>query len=64
MNTEVYDALLSAGSDEGKAREAAKSIMHYDSDIAEIEASMLLVKWMLGFNLAFTSALIWRVFSA
>lgn len=64
MNSEVYDALLSAGSDEDKAREAAKSVAQYDSDIAEIKASMLLVKWMLGFNLAFTIALIWRVFSA
>ena len=36
----------------------------YDSDIAEIKASMLLVKWMLGFDLAFTIALIWRVFAS
>ncbi len=63
MNSEVYDALLSAGSDEVKAREAAKSVAQYDGDIAEIKASMLLVKWMLGFNLAFTIAMIWRVFT-
>ena len=64
MNSEVYDALLSAGSDEVKAREAAKSAAQYDGDIAEIKASMLLVKWMLGFNLAFTISMIWRVFTA
>ena len=34
MNTEVYDALVDAGADETKAREAAKSVAQYDSDIA------------------------------
>lgn len=62
MNSEVYDALVSAGADEAKAREAAKSVARYDSDIAEIKASLLLLKWMVGFTLAFVVALAWRVF--
>ena len=62
MNSEVYDALLSAGADEAKAREAAKSVARYDADIAEIKASLLLLKWMVGFILAFVVALTWRVF--
>ena len=62
MNSEVYDALLSAGADEVKAREAAKSVARYDADIAEIKASLLLLKWMVGFILAFVVALTWRVF--
>ena len=63
MNSEVYDALLSAGADEAKAREAAKSVaVRYDADIAEIKASLLLLKWMVGFTLAFVVALTWRVF--
>ena len=41
MNSEVYDALVSAGADETKAREAAKSFARYDTDIAEIKASLL-----------------------
>ena len=63
MNTEVYDALLDAGADETKAREAAKSITQYGSDIAEIKASLLVLKWMVGFVLAFVVALTWRAFA-
>ena len=35
----------------------------YDSDIAEIKASLLLLKWMVGFTLAFVVALVWRTFA-
>ena len=62
MNSEVYDALIDAGADETKAREAAKSVVRYDTEIAEIKASLLLLKWMSGFILAFVVALAWRVF--
>ena len=62
MNSEVYDALIDAGADETKAREAAKSVAQYDTDIAEIKASLLVLKWMSGFILAFVVALAWRVF--
>lgn len=63
MNSEIYDALLDAGADETKAREAAKSVAQYDSHIAEIKASLLLLKWMVGFTLAFVVALVWRTFA-
>ena len=62
MNSEVYDALIDAGADETKAREAAKSVAQYDPDSAEIKASLLVLKWMAGFILAFVVALAWRVF--
>ena len=62
MNSEVYDALIDAGADETKAREAAKSVARYDTDIAEIKASLLVLKRMSGFILAFVVALAWRVF--
>ena len=62
MNSEVYDALMDAGADKTKAREAAKSVARYDTDIAEIKASLLLLKWISGFILAFVVALAWRVF--
>ncbi len=62
MNSEVYGALMDAGADETKAREAAKSVARHDTDIAEIKASLLLLKWMSGFILAFVVALAWRVF--
>lgn len=63
MISELYDALLSAGADETKAREAAKAVAQYDKDIAEIKASLMLVKWMIGFNLAFTLAVVLKVFT-
>ena len=59
---ELYDALIDAGADESKAREAAKSVARHDTDITEIKASLLLLKWMVGFTLAFVVALTWRVF--
>lgn len=31
--------------------------------IYRVEKEMLLLKWMIGFNLAFTMAVVWRVFS-
>ena len=62
MNSEVYDALIDAGADETKAREAAKSIAQYDSDLAEIKASLLVIKWMVGFVLAFVVAMTWQMF--
>ena len=62
MNSEVYDALIDAGADETKAREAAKSIAQYDSDLAEIKASLLVLKWMVGFVLAFVVAMTWQMF--
>jgi hypothetical protein len=63
MITEVYDAFTAAGAPEDKARAAAQAVAQYDKDIAEVKASLLLVKWMLGFNLAFTLAIVWKVFA-
>ena len=63
MNSEVYAALIDAGAVEDKAREAAKSVARYDIDIAEIKASLLLLKWMSGFVLTFVVATTWRVFA-
>ena len=63
MNSEVYAALIEAGATEEKAREAAKSVAQYDTDLAEMKASLLLIKWMAGFNLAFSAAILWRIFA-
>ena len=62
MNSEVYDALIDAGATETKAREAAKSVAQYDGDIAGIKASLLVIKSMVGFVLAFVVAMTWRMF--
>jgi hypothetical protein len=63
MIAEVYDALLSAGADDEKARAAAKAIAEYNRDISESRSNLALLKWMVGFDLAFTMAILWKVFS-
>lgn len=70
MISEVYDALLAAGAPEDKARKAADAIAGYenrvsriDNDLTALRGEMALVKWMLGFNLAMTVAILWKVFS-
>jgi len=74
MISEVYDALLAAGAPEDKARKAAEAIAAYDTRFAKIEQDLSafraevrgefnLVRWMIGFNLAMTVAMLWKVFS-
>ena len=62
MHSEVRDALVDAGADETKAREAAKSFPQYDTDIAGSKASLLVLEWMSGFIPAYVVAPAWRVF--
>ena len=56
MNSEIHAALVETGTGEDRAREAAKSVARYDTDIAEIKASLLPLKWMVGFTPAFVVA--------
>lgn len=63
MIAEVYEAFRSAGAEDDKARAAATAIAEYNRDIGEIKSNLALLKWMVGFNLAFTLAVVWRVFA-
>ena len=67
MNTELYDALLSVNVPEMKARKAAESILSHEQVVtktglaefrAEVIAEMLVLKWMVGVNMALTLGLI------
>ena len=69
MNTELYDALLSVNVPEMKARKAAESILSQDQVVtktdlaefrAEVKAELLVLKWMVGVNMALTFGLIWN----
>lgn len=62
MISEVYDALLSAGAPEEKARKAAETLANYESSFAKIEADLLLLKWMVGFGLVLDVAILARLF--
>lgn len=59
--SEVSDALKEAG--EEKARAAAEAIAGYENRFAKIDQDLAVIKWMAGFNLALTTAVLWKVFS-
>ncbi|MBV8120781.1 MAG: integrase [Alphaproteobacteria bacterium] len=58
MITELYDALKDAGANEEKARKAAETVAAYENRFAKIDNDLTLLKWMVGFNLAATVAVI------
>jgi hypothetical protein len=57
----LYDALRAANVPDEKARAAAVAA-NFESRLNKLDADMTLIKWMLGFNLAFTIAILWKVF--
>jgi hypothetical protein len=58
MITELYDALKEAGATEEKARKAAETVAAYENRFTKIETDLAILKWMVGFNLAGTVALV------
>ena len=58
MLSKTYDALKAAGAPDDKAREAAEEIAGYENRLAGIEAELKPVKWMVGFNLALSVAVV------
>jgi hypothetical protein len=63
MITEVYDALVAAGSPDDKARAAAKVLADYDKDFADIKSTQRLRSWILTLHTGMLVAILWRVFS-
>ncbi len=65
--SEVFKAFRSAGVPEDRAHDAAAALaaenLATNKDIQELKAVQRLHSWMLGFNLAFTVAILWKVFS-
>lgn len=62
MMGKLHEALVSAGVEEAKAREAAEEVANYDNPIAKIEADLLLLKCMVGAVLALELTQFARVF--
>ena len=56
MMSAFYDALRKAGADDDSARRAAEEGASDENRFAKIEGELLLMKWMIGFNLALTAA--------
>lgn len=62
MVTEVYDALKDAGASDEKARAAATAMAMHEPQFDAIGSEMRVMRWMLGFNLALTVAVLLRLF--
>jgi hypothetical protein len=57
----LYEALTAANVSPDKAQKAAEEVAGYDNRLAKLEADLTLLKWMVGFNLAATLAVLMRV---
>ena len=66
MISEVYEAFRAAGAPDDKARAAAEAMSSENlatkADTNEIKSTQRLHSFMIGFNLAFTMAILWKVF--
>ena len=60
--TELYDALISAGADDGKARKAASAMDNYDSRFFKIETDLAVLKWMIGLVVTSNVAILIKIF--
>jgi hypothetical protein len=62
MISEVYDAFISAGAPEDKARKAAEALADYDNRFTKIDSELVILKWMVGFAVALNVAILVRLF--
>lgn len=63
MLSKTYDALVSAGAPEEKARAAAEELAAYETRFAKIEQDLPILKWMLGFEIAGVASLVIKAFA-
>lgn len=62
MQSEVFEAFRAIDIPEDKALKAATALGKRDDDVASIKAELLLLKWMIGFVLAFQIAVTVKLF--
>lgn len=62
MLSKTYDALMSAGAPEEKARAAAEELAAYETQFAKIETDLAVLKWMVGGNFAASLSLVIKAF--
>ena len=63
MLSRTYEALVSAGAPEEKARAAAEELAAYETRFARIETDLAVLKWMVGVNLAASLSLVIKAFT-
>jgi hypothetical protein len=62
MISEVYDAFVSAGAPEEKARKAVEALADYENRFTKFEGELLVLKWMVGVVIALDLAILARVY--
>lgn len=62
LQAEVFEAFRSIDIPEDKALKAATALSKRDDDVTSLKSELLLVKWMVGFVLAFQIAIAVRLF--
>jgi hypothetical protein len=62
MLSRTYDALITTGSPEDKARAAAEELASYESRFAKIKTDPTVLKWMLSVVLAGVVSLVIKAF--
>ena len=67
---ELYEALKEAGASEEKACAAAEQAANYedrfsaiDRRFSTVDRDLMLLKWMVGFNLAMTTGVLFKLFA-
>jgi hypothetical protein len=63
MQSEVFEAFRSINVPEDAALKAAGALSRRDDDVSSLKADVLLMKWMLGFVLAFQIAFAFKLFA-
>lgn len=59
----LREALLDAGASEEKAARAAEELAGYETRLTSIDTRLTVLTSMVGFNLALTVGILWRLLS-
>ncbi len=62
MQSEVFEAFRAIDVPEDKALKAAQALSRRDDDVTSLKSDMTLMKWMMGFVLAFQVAIFVKLF--
>ncbi len=54
--------LVNAGASEDMANKAATEVATYEARLANVETRLSVLTWMVGANIAMTTAILFRVF--
>ena len=62
MQAEVFEAFRAIDKRQDKAVKAVTALSKRDDDVSSLKGDMLLMKWMMGFVLAFQVAIFAKLF--